>query len=41
MFIASNKNIVKNRVEKKKLEQILSESYSFLIQTLICLIIFA
>ena len=29
-------DINKNRVEKKKLEQILSKSYSFLIQTLIC-----
>ena len=33
--------IIKNGVEKKKLEQIFSKSYSFLIQTLICIITFA
>ena len=38
---ASNKNIIKNGVENKKLEQILSKSYNFLIQTLICIINFA
>ena len=40
VFTASNRNIIKNRVEKKKLEQILSKSYRFFIQTLICIIIF-
>ena len=29
-------NIIKNRVEKKKLEQILSKGFSFLFQSLIC-----
>ena len=38
MFTCSNGNIIKNRVQKKKkLEQILSKNYSFLIQTLILL----
>ena len=32
-FFASNRNIIENRVEKKKLEQILSKSCSFLVQT--------
>ena len=41
IFTASNGNIIKNKVEKKKLEQILSKSYSFLFQTLICIINFA
>ena len=41
MFTGSNGNIIKNKVEKKKLEQILSKSYSFLIETLICIIKFA
>ena len=41
MFTALNKNIIKYRVEKKKLKQILSKSYSFLIQTLICMVNFA
>ena len=41
MSLASNRNKIKNRVEKKKLEQILSKSYSFLIQTLICVTNFA
>ena len=41
VFAASNRNIIKNRVEKKKLEQILLKSYSFLIQTLNCVIKFA
>ena len=35
---ASIKNIGKNRVEKKKLKQILPKSYSFRFQTLICII---
>ena len=37
MFAASNRNKIKNRMEKKKLEQIISKSYSSLIQTLICI----
>ena len=41
VFTGSNRNIIKNKVEKKKLEQILSKSYSFLIETLICIIKFA
>ena len=40
VFTSSNRNIIKNRVEKKKLEQILSKGYSYLIQTLICIINF-
>ena len=40
VFTALNRNGVKYRVEKKKLEQILSKSYSFLIQTLNCIINF-
>ena len=31
VFVTSNSNIIKNRVEKKKLEQNLLKSYSFLI----------
>ena len=31
VFTASNRNIITNRVQKKKLNQILSKSYSFLI----------
>ena len=38
VFTSSNSNIIKNRVEKKKLEQILLKKYSFLFQTLICII---
>ena len=38
VFTASNTNIIKNRVKKKKLEQFLLERYSFLFQTLICII---
>ena len=38
---ASNGNIIVNRVEKTKLEQILLISYNFLVQTLICIISFA
>ena len=38
---SSNRNTIKNRVRKKKLEEILSESYIFLFQTLICIINFA
>ena len=34
---ASNMNIIKNRVEKNKLEQILSKSYSFRFHILICI----
>ena len=41
VFTASNSNIIKNRVEKKKSEQILSKGQGFLIQTLICIINFA
>ena len=41
VLTASNRNIVTNSVEKKKLVQILSKSYSFLIQTVICIINFA
>ena len=41
VFTASNRNIIKNRVEKKRLELILSKNYSFLIQTLICILNFA
>ena len=37
MFTASNTNIIKIRVEKKKLKQILLKSYSFRFQTLICI----
>ena len=38
VFAASNWNIIKNKVQKKKKEQILSKSYSFLFKTLICII---
>ena len=39
MYLVSNRNNIKNRVEKNKLEQFfLSKSYSFLIQTLVCII---
>ena len=31
LFIALNKNIIKNRMEKKKLEQFLSKGYDFAI----------
>ena len=41
VFAASNRNIITVRVYKKKLEQILSKSYSFLFQTLICIIRYA
>ena len=41
VFNASNRNIITNRVEKKKLERILSKIYSFRFQTLICIINFA
>ena len=42
VFTDFNSNIIKNRVEKNKLEQILSKCYSFLsIQTLICIVHFA
>ena len=37
VFAASNSIIVKNRVKKKKLEQIFSKIYSFLFRTLICI----
>ena len=30
VFTASNRNIINNKVEKNKLEQILSKNYSFL-----------
>ena len=33
MFIASNTNIMKNRAEKKKFDQIFPEGNSFLIET--------
>ena len=39
-FTASKRNLVKTTVRNKKSEQILSKSYSFLVQTLICIIIF-
>ena len=41
MFAASNRNIIKTRVEKKKLEQIFSKIFSFLFRTLICIINYA
>ena len=41
VFTASNLNTIKNIVEKKRLEQILSKNYSFLIQSLICICNFA
>ena len=34
-------HVIKNRVGKKKIEQIVSKSYTFLIQTLICITDFA
>ena len=37
VFAASNRNIVKNRTKKKKLEQLFSKIYSFLFRTLICI----
>ena len=40
VFTASNRNIIKNRVEKKKLEE-MSKSFSFFIQNLIYIIICA
>ena len=41
VLTVSNRNITKNRVEKKKLQQILSKSYSFLFPSLICIFSFA
>ena len=38
VFAASNRKITKNRVQKKKLEQILLKSISFLFQTLIYIV---
>ena len=40
VFAASNRNIIKNRIYKKKL-QVFSKVYSFLFQTLICIINYA
>ena len=34
VFAASNRSIIKNRVKKKKLEQVFSKIYSFLFRTL-------
>ena len=41
VFTAPNTDIIKNRVEKKKLKQTLAKSYSFRFQTLICITNFA
>ena len=41
VFAASITKIIKNRVYKKKLEQIFSKNYSFLLRTLICIINYA
>ena len=37
-FAASNRNIIENKVKKKKLEQVFPKIYSFLFRTLICII---
>ena len=41
LFAALNRDIIKNRVQKKKLEQIFSKIYSFHFQTFICIINFS
>ena len=41
VFTVSNRNWIKNRVYNKKLKQILSKTYSFPIQTLVCIFKFA
>ena len=41
VFAASNMNIIKNGVKRKKFEQIFSKIYSFLFRTLICIINYA
>ena len=38
---ASNRNIIKNRVEKEKLKQMFSKTYSLLFRTLICIVNYA
>ena len=41
VFAALNRNIIENRVEKKKLEQISPQNFSFLFRTLICIFNYA
>ena len=41
VFADSNRNIIGNRVKKKKLEQVIPKIYSFLFRTLICIINYA
>ena len=40
VFATSNRNIIKNRILEKKLEQIFSKRYIFLFQNLICITIY-
>ena len=41
VFLASNRKIIENRVKKENLEQFSQKFYSFLFQTLICIINYA
>ena len=41
VFLASNTKIIENRVKNKNLEQIFPKFYSFLFETLICIINYA
>ena len=41
VFAASNRDIIENRVLKKKLEQFFPKIHSFVFQTLICIINYA